>query len=308
MQEENSLKKSKVNRFLKTYGGCYLFLIPAFIGFFVFTVYPVLYSFFLSFTDFNGVYMTKIGMFNYAQLFSDSVTNGWYTFSRSYLATFEYVLIALPTSNILSFCVSLLLHSNIKGRSFFRTVFYLPALIPGVAMALFSADLFSSNGIVNAILQTVGLPKNTFYLDPATALPTYIISGWFGIGGTTIMWLAAFNNVPPTMIEAARLDGAGSARVLFQIVIPMCTPIIFYNLINGLIGFLQVFDSYAAVGTGPENSMRFVCVLIYGVSFLEYDMGLGCAIAWTLFIIVAILTAIAFKMSGTWVYYGEDEA
>lgn len=308
MQTNVSSKRLKFNKFLKTYGGCYLFLIPAFIGFFVFTVYPVVYSLFLSFTDFNGVYMTKIGFFNYAQLFSNSIRNGWYDFSRSYLVTFKYVLINLPLANVLNFSVALLLYSKVKGQKFFRTVFYLPALIPGVAMALFSASLFSGNGIVNMLLESLGLPKSTFFGDADTAMFTYIISGWFGVGGSSIMWLAAFNNVPPNLIEAARLDGAGSAKILFRIIIPMCSPIIFYSLVNGLIGFLQIFDSYAAVGTGPENSMRFVCVFIYGVSFLEYEMGLGCAIAWTLFVIVAILTAIIFKFQGTWVYYGEDEA
>lgn len=287
--------------------GCYLFLIPAFVGFTVFSAYPVIYSLFLSFTNYNGSVFTYIGTFNYSQIFSDDLVNGWARISNSFAQTFKITLIGVPLGMVLSFLLALLLNQQIKGMKVFRIIYYLPCLIPGIASAIVYADMFDyPNGIINQILELFGMEQLPFFTDKKTVMMSWIIAGWFGLGGNMIMWLAALRNVPPQLYEAARIDGAGSFILLIKITLPMCTPIIFYTLINSVIGSLQIFDSYASIGVGPEESMYFIVILIYNIGFNQYQMGLACAIAWMLFIIIALLTVAIFKTQG-WVHYADED-
>ena len=176
--------QDKMRKFWKKNGGCYLFLIPAFIGFFVFSVYPVVYSLFLSFTDSNGARFTEIGLFNYRQIFSDDLLNGWATISNS-------------------------LNSAVKGIKVFRILYYLPVLIPGLAMSIIYADMFDyPGGIINQIVVSLGGKAVPFFEDPGIIMPWYMVAGFFGLGGNMIMWLAALANVPKQLIEAAKIDGA----------------------------------------------------------------------------------------------------
>ena len=150
--------QDKMRKFWKKNGGCYLFLIPAFIGFFVFSVYPVVYSLFLSFTDSNGARFTEIGLFNYRQIFSDDLLNGWATISNSFWLTFRYALMCIPIGLTLSFFLALLLNSAVKGIKVFRILYYLPVLIPGLAMSIIYADMFDyPGGIINQIVVSLGL-------------------------------------------------------------------------------------------------------------------------------------------------------
>ena len=304
MKNETAIKLKK---WWKKNYGCYMFLIPAFIGFFVFSVYPLLYSLFLSFTDYNGSRFTQIGFFNYKQIFSDDLVNGWARISNSFLVTFKFTLISVPLGMVLSFALALLLNTKIKGMKVFRIIFYLPCLIPGIAMAIVYADMFKyPNGIINQILTNLGLPQMTFFTKKETVMPTYLFAGLFGLGGNMIMWLAALGNVPQQLLEAAKIDGAGPLRSLFKVTIPMCTPIIFYNLVTSVISMLQIFDSYASIGVGPEESMYFIVILVYNIGFNQYQMGFACAIAWLLFVVIAVLTLLMFK-NQNWVHYGDEE-
>ncbi len=297
----------KFRKWWKKNYGCYMFLIPAFIGFFTFSMYPLVYSLFLSFTNYNGSRFTKFGLFNYQQIFSDGLINGWATISNSFALTFKFTLIAVPVGMVLSFGLALLLHKPVAGIKGFRIIYYLPCLIPGIAMSIIYADMFDfPDGIINQILGIFGMQPLTFFTDKSTVMVSYIVAGFFGLGGNMIMWLAALENVPPQLIEAAKIDGAGSLRVLFRIIIPMCTPIIFYTLINSVISTLQIFDSYASIGVGPEESMYFIVILVYRIGFTQYQMGFACAIAWMLFIIIAILTLLLFKTQN-WVFYADEE-
>lgn len=300
--------QDKMRKFWKKNGGCYLFLIPAFIGFFVFSVYPVVYSLFLSFTDSNGARFTEIGLFNYRQIFSDDLLNGWATISNSFWLTFRYALMCIPIGLTLSFFLALLLNSAVKGIKFFRILYYLPVLIPGLAMSIIYADMFDyPGGIINQIVVSLGGKAVPFFEDPGIIMPWYMVAGFFGLGGNMIMWLAALANVPKQLIEAAKIDGARGIRVLFSVIIPMCTPIIFYNLINSVITSLQIFDTYASLGVGPEESMYFIVILIYRVGFESYQMGFACAVAWMLFVVIALLTLVMFKTQ-KWVVYLDEES
>lgn len=287
---------------------CYLFLIPAIVGFFVFSVYPMISSLLYAFTDFNGTKITEIGTMNFEKIFSGDIIDGWTEVGKSFGLSILYAVISIPMNLILSYILALFLHKEVKGIRFFRLLYYLPVVIPGIAMGLLWIDVFNpeANGIMNQIFAFFGLPKNSFFQNGDSALITFISTGLWVIGGNMIMWLAALGNIPPSVIEAAKIDGAGYFRRLLVIVIPLCTPILFYNLINGIIATLQTFDSYAMVGAGVDNSLYFIAVRIYVTGFKHMKMGLACAEAWLLFVLVAACTLVMFKFS-KWVFYSDDE-
>lgn len=305
----NKSKRKALRKWLKRDYACYVFLIPAIIGFFVFSVYPLTMSLFYSFTDFNGVRITEIGTMNYEAIFSSAVIDGFKDIGKSFGITMLYSVISIPLNLVLSYMLALFLHKEVKGIRFFRLLYYLPVLVPGIAMGLMWVDVFMPNntGLMNQVFALLGLPQSKFLSSADTALITYISTGLWVIGGGMIMWIAALNNVSQEVIEAARIDGAGYFRRLFLILIPLCTPILFYNLINGIIACLQTFDSYAMVGSGPENSLYFIAVRIYVTGFKQLKMGMACAEAWLLFAIVAVFTLIMFRFS-KWVYYADDNS
>ena len=309
--EKSTAKTSKsvaFKKWIKRDYACYLFLIPAFIGFFVFSVYPMVSSLLYAFTDFNGTKITRIGTMNFEMIFSSDIIHGWKEVGKSFGLSILYAVIAIPLNLILSFILSLFLNKEVKGIKFFRLLYYLPVVVPGIAMGMLWIDVFNADqsGIMNQIFAFFGLPANSFFQSSDTAMATYIATGIWVIGGNMIMWLAALNNIPPSVIEAAKIDGAGYFHRLFVIVIPLCTPILFYNLINGIIASLQTFDSYAMVGAGPDNSLYFIAVRIYITGFKQMRMGLACAEAWLLFLLVAACTLVMFRFS-KWVYYVDDE-
>lgn len=287
---------------------CYVFLIPAFIGFFVFSVYPMMSSLFYAFTNFNGTKITQIGTMNFETIFGPDLIHGWKEVGKSFGLSIVYAVIAIPLNLVLSFILSLFLYKEVKGIKFFRLLYYLPVVVPGIAMGMLWVDVFNADasGIMNQIFAFWGLPRCSFFASADTSMATFISTGLWVIGGNMIMWLAALNNVPPTVIEAAKIDGAGYFRRLFVIVIPLCTPILFYNLINGIIASLQMFDSYAMVGAGAENSLYFIAVRIYITGFKQMRYGLACAEAWLLFLLVAACTLIMFRFS-RWVFYADEE-
>ena len=297
-----------LKKWIKKDYACYLFLLPAFIGFFVFSVYPMVASLLYAFTDFNGTKITQIGTMNFEKIFSSDIIDGWSEVGKSFGLSILYSVISIPMNLVLSYILALFLYKEIKGIRFFRLLYYLPVVIPGIAMGLLWMDVFSSEstGIMNQIFAFLGIPKSNFFQSADTSLATYILTGLWVIGGNMIMWLAALNNIPPSVTEAAKIDGAGYFHRLFVIVIPLCTPILFYNLINGIIATLQTFDSYAMVGAGVDNSLYFIAVRIYVTGFKHMKMGLACAEAWLLFLMVAACALIMFRFS-KWVFYSDDE-
>ncbi len=303
-------KPPVARRFIKAIKNNYtgwLFIMPTVLGILLFTLYPMLASLFYSFFDYNIVSPPQsFGLQNYIKPFTD----GWPEFGKSLQVTFVFSLISIPLNMVLSFALALMLNQKAKGMRFFRLLYYLPVIIPGVVSGLLWKDIMQpSGGIMNALFELVGLPKSNFFLDKNTALPTLIFTGLFGLGGGMILWIAALKNISPDLYEAADIEGANPFVKLFAITIPMCSPVIFYNLITGVIGALQTFGGVYVLtggGGGVDNSLLFYVMNIYNQAFSSrLAMGYASALSWILFFIIGILTFIMFKTS-RWVYYGGE--
>ena len=308
---EAAPKKNKTNsKILKDIRKGYsnwLFMSPFIIGFSVFVVYPILMSLFYSFTDYNGIVIHKIGFFNYADIFDFGKFGLGREVFKSFALTGIYAVISIPVNIVLSYSLALVLHKAIPGIKVLRLLCYLPVLIPGIVAGQIWIDmLLYPTGLINQWLSVLGLPMNTFFSAEKTQLATLLVTSQWGIGGGMIVWLAALSNIPPTLYEAAEIDGAKYFRKLFSITIPMSSPIIFYNLICSLIACLQIFDSYAYLGRGENDATYFISIRVYVTAFVgdAHEYGLACSMAWILFVIIAALTGVMFKTS-KWVFYGE---
>ena len=286
----------------------FLFAMPVILGLLIFTFLPAIQVFIYSFFNFDGFNMGEfVGFGNFVRFFAkdrDTV----YIFRNSFL----YAIINVPLSLVLGYLVALLVNTQMKGIKVFRTLFYLPCVIPGVASALLWQDLFAANGIINQILTNFGLPAATFFSEAKSSMATYIWTTTWGVGGSMVLWLASFKNIPSTLYEAAILDGANWAKKLWYITIPMSTAMIFYNLVTGIIGALQLFNTYIVAsgtnGKGEGNSLYVFAVKIYNTAFVGTNpqVGYAAAIGIVLFVIIMILTAITFK-TNKWVHYSEGD-
>jgi multiple sugar transport system permease protein len=250
--------------------------------------------------------MDPVGFKNYARVFATDRETG-----KVFLNTFLFAAINVPLGLVLGYLVALLVNNKVKGVSVFRMLFYLPVVIPGVAGGILWRDIFNSEyGVMNQIFTALGLPASRFFEVPETAMATLIFTTVWGVGGGMIIWLAAFKNIPATLYEAAKIDGAGRFRQLLAITLPLSTPMIFYNLITGVIGSLQIFSTFIIAGgsngKGPDDSMYFIAVKIYNEAFNSgaFRFGYASALGWVLFVIIGILTAVIFR-SSKWVYYAE---
>ena len=311
MKVKNRLDKA-FKIFKKEYSD-WLFLLPFILGFFIFVAYPIFVSLFYSFTDHNGIRITKTGLFNYADIFDFSRFGMGKEVWRSFGLTGLYAIISIPLSLVLSYTLALFLKKEIPAIRTIRLLCYLPVLVPGIVAGQIWIDMLSydnmgvTNGIINQMFIAFGLAPKTFFSAADTQFATLIFIGQWGIGGGMIVWLAALNNISPALYEAADIDGAGYFTKLFKITLPMSSPIIFYNLIGTFIGCLQTFDSYAYIGRGMEDATYFISIRIYVTAFANtvHQYGLACAMAWILFAFIGILTIIMFKTS-KWVFYGDE--
>lgn len=287
----------------------YLFALPVILGLIIFTFTPAVQGFVYSFFDYNGfTEMEFVGLQNYITFFTLD-RDMPYLFAN----TFTFAIINVPLSLVLGYLIALLVNTSMRGVRVFRTLFYLPCVIPGVASALLWQDLFSVNGgIMNQILSSLGLPQGTFFSEASSSMATFIWTTTWTCGASMVIWLAAFKNVPTQLYEAATLDGANFPQRVLHITIPMSTPMIFYNLIQGIIGSLQMFNTFVIAsgtsGKGIDNSLYMFAVKIYNTAFVGTNTRLGyaSAIGFILFAIIIILTAIAF-MTNKWVHYSEDD-
>ncbi|MFC5469206.1 carbohydrate ABC transporter permease [Cohnella suwonensis] len=283
-----------------------MFAMPGILGLLLFTAAPMLASLGLSFTDYRIVNTPKfIGLDNYTRLFDGTDP----FFYKSLWVTFKYVILRVPIGLVVSFLVALLLNQEfIKGKSIFRTIYYLPVIVPTVAASMIWIWLFSPDlGLINSFLEKLHLPTIMWLDSEATVIPSIVLMSLWGIGSTVIIFLAGLQGVPRSLYEAATVDGAGVLRKFFNITVPMMTPIIFFNLIMGSIGAFQVF-AQALIMTqgGPNNASLFYNYYIYREAFQFGEMGHASAIAWILFLIILIVTAVFFKSSKAWVYYESE--
>lgn len=282
-----------------------LFISPVILGILIFTLIPMISSLYFSFFDYNVITPPKnFGFQNFIRPFGE----GWQNFSKSVNITLIFTVVSIPLGIVLSYLLAVVLSKEIKGMKVFRVIYYIPVIIPAVAMGLLWQDILNFRyGIANAILNKLGLASCGFLSMPDTALATFISIGLFGLGGNMVLWIAQFKNIPVAMYEAADIEGASKLKKLLKITIPMSTPMIFYMLILGIIGSLQVFSSSFLVsgGAGPENSLLFYVVNVYVEAFRWMNMGYASALSWILFAVIALLTAVITKTS-KWVFYGED--
>jgi multiple sugar transport system permease protein len=281
-----------------------LFLSPWLVGFFAFTLYPMLVSLYYSFTTYHSKRAPEwVGLENYVNLFTDD------KFYLSLGNTLYMVAIAVPLGLFASFLCALLLNLKVRGQAFYRVVYFLPSIVPTVAGTILFLWLLNPQvGLVNSLLAKIGIEGPNWMADPNWSKPALILLGMWGMGGTIIIYLSGLQDVPQSLIEAAELDGANWFQRLWHITIPMVSPITLFNLITGMIGMFQYFAQAYVVGGGgnlgrPLGSTLFYSVYLYQNAFLFLKMGYASAMAWILFIIILLLTLLLLKVSDRFTYY-----
>ena len=282
----------------------YLFISPWLIGFFVFTLWPFLRSFYLSFCNYNIVQPPKfIGLANYQMmLFNDEL------FYKSLWVTLRYAIVAVPLTLVVGVALALLLNLNVKGIAVFRTIFYLPSIVPTVAMtSIFMWILNPQVGMVNRILAIFGVTGPAWLSDPVWTPWTLIFMAVWAAGGSMVTYLAGLKDIPQYLYEAATLDGANAFRKMRMITLPMLSPVIFFNLVMSVIGTFQYFTQAFVISNGsggPEDSTLFYALYMFRRCWKYMDMGYGSAMAWVLFVIVMVSTGLIFRTQKRWVHYG----
>jgi multiple sugar transport system permease protein len=280
----------------------YLFISPWLIGFVIFTLFPFIASMFLSLTNWHVVGdWDFVGLANYQTI----ATGQDQLFNESIRVTFTYCLVRVPFVQIIALSLAMLLNQPIRGRAFFRTIFFLPAVTAGVATAYLWGYLFSGQvGLVNTMLAMFGIEGPNWLYSVEWSLPTLIILSCWNVGTAMLIYLAALQGVPESLHEAAMIDGAGVWSRFANVTVPMITPAIFFNLVLGIIDSFQVFtDAFIITNGGPGYSTLVYTLYLYRVAFQNMQMGYGSALAWILFMILLFFTAVQLALSRRWVYY-----
>ncbi|BAL99850.1 MULTISPECIES: carbohydrate ABC transporter permease [Caldilinea] len=304
-----------------------MFLVPWLAGFFIFTFYPMVYSLWLGFTDYN---FTKpdatrwIGLSNYVKMFGSLLGLSQFTaptgavihVDRHYLkalsVTFTYVFTSVPLKLAFALAVAMLLSQKLRGVPFYRAVYYIPTLLGGsVAIAVLWRKLFEKDGLVNAFLSTLGLTDLPGWItNPNYALWTLVLLAVWQFGSSMIIFLAGLKQIPREYYEAASVDGANKVQQFFFITLPLLSPVILFNLVMQMIAAFQVFTQAYIIGGGGGgvlNSTLFYTLHLYIQGWTYYEMGYASAMAWVLLFIIGVLTALVFRSSSYWVSYGTGE-
>jgi len=279
----------------------WLWASPWILGFLIFTIGPMIASVYFSFTDFPVISPPKwIGLENYHYMLTEDES-----IFQALKVTTVYAVVSVPLSLGLGFFLAILLNQPIKGVAIWRTVYYLPAVVSGVAVALLWQWIFNTDfGLANWLLSIVGIKGPRWLLDPAWALPALIIMSMWGVGGGMIINLAGLQGVPTQLYEAAEIDGAGALRRFWHVTVPMVSPVIFFNLIMGIIGALQTFtQAFIMTGGGPREATYFYMLHLYNNAFQWLKMGYASALAWVLFFYILFLSLLVIRSSAAWVYY-----
>lgn len=287
----------------------YLLVLPWLVGFLALTAGPMLYSLYLSFTEFDLFSPPQwVGVDNFTFFFTADYPLS--VFWKSLGVTAYFTLLSVPVNVIGSLILAVLLNTKIRGVALYRTIFYLPSLTPAFASALLWVWIFNSKfGLANAFLHNLGLPELRWLTDPNLVIPAFVLMGLWGLGGNTmIIFLAGLQGVPTHLYEAAEIDGANWWRRFWAVTLPQISPTIFFNLVLGMIGSFQVFTSaFLMTNGGPDYSTYFLVLYIYQEAFKTLHMGRGAALAWVLFVILLLFTLLQFWLSKRWVYYEGGE-
>jgi multiple sugar transport system permease protein len=279
----------------------YAFIGPWLIGFLLFTAFPFLASIYLSFTRYNVVAAPVwVGTANYRMLGADAL------FWKSLGVTFRYALVAIPLGIVAGVGLALLLNQEIGGISLYRTIFYLPSIVPTVATSVvFLWTLNPQIGLVNGLLRNWGIVGPAWLQEKAWAPWSLVFMSLWGVGGSMVIYLAGLKDIPSHLYEAALIDGASAWQRVCHITLPMLTPVIFFNLIMGVIGTFQYFtEAYIMTQGGPEDSTLFYALYLFQRAWRYLDMGYASAMAWVLFLVIMLLTGLIFRTQRRWVHYG----
>lgn len=279
----------------------WLFIFPWLLGFLVFSVIPFLGSLYLSFCRYDILSSPRfIGLSNYRQLFFHDPL-----FWKALYNTLFYTVFAVPLSIFTGIALALLLNTNIRGISLYRTIFFLPYIVPIVASSILWVWILNPQiGLINTLLAHIGISGPPWLASTAWSKPSLIIMAVWGVGGSMIIYLAGLKDIPETLYEAAIVDGANRWHKMIHITLPMLTPVIFFNLVMGLIGSFQYFSqAYIMTLGGPADSTLFYCLYLFNRAFLYLNMGYASAMAWILFVMVLIVTIFVFRSHTRWVHY-----
>ncbi len=295
-------RRREVRETLAGYG----FLSPWLLGFFGLTILPMAYSLYLSFTNYNIFSPPKwIGLDNYIRMFTNDPS-----FMQSAQITLIYVLVGTPITLAAALAVAMLLNYRDRGAGFFRSSFYAPSLIGGsVSVAIVWRAMFANDGPVDNGLSFFGIDLGGWIGNPELVLPAMILLAVWMFGATMVIFLAGLKQIPKELYEAAEMDGAGPYHRFRAVTIPLLSPVIFFNLLLGLIGAFQVFASAYIISNGsggPAGMTNFITLYLYKRGFSDGQMGYASAIAWVLLIVVAIIAFILFRTQRSWVHYSGD--
>ena len=314
-------------KFIKRNAGAYFFLTPWLLGFFVLTVYPMAYSLWLGFTnyDFTQPNATQwIGLGNYVKMFGPVFGLSQFTTSageamrvdpyylKALSVTFTYVFVSVPLKLIFALAVAVLMNQKLRGVSFYRAIYYIPTLLGGsVAIAVLWRKLFERDGLVNNLLGAIGFTNLPGWItNPKFALWTLVLLTVWQFGSSMIIFLAGLKQIPQEYYEAASVDGASKTRQFFSITLPLLSPVILFTLVLQIITTFQAFTQAYIIGGGSGgvlNSTLFYTLHLYIQGWTYHEMGYASAMAWVLLIIIGVFTAIFFKSSDLWVSYGTGE-
>lgn len=281
-----------------------LFIIPWLIGFLMFTLYPFISSFVLSFTEYNIINPPEFAGFdNYINMFTKDPD-----FWSSMLATFKYVFFTVPLKLIFALFIAFILNFELKGINLYRTAYYIPSILGGnIAISVLWRFLFSTQGLINQSVGVFGVEPLPWFSSGFGAMVTISLLRIWEFGSAMLIFLAALKEIPKDLYDAAAVDGAGKVKTFFKVTLPLLTPIIFFNLVMQMIHAFQEFNGpYMITNGGPMKETYLFSMLIYDNSFKYFNMGYASAISWVLFVIIMIFTLLVFRSSSYWVYYSDE--
>ena len=281
-----------------------LFISPWLVGFLCFTLFPFVASLYFSFCDYDILTPPRwIGLLNYRELLTDDPY-----FVKALYNTLYYTAFAVPIGIVCGVGIALLLNMKVVAVPVYRTIYYLPSIVPVVATSVLWMWLLNPQyGLINALLGRLGLPEPGWIADPAWSKPSLIMMATWAVGGSIVIYLAGLQDVPTELYEAAELDGADSWQRIRYVTLPMLSPVIFFNVVMGLIGAMQYFtQAYVMTQGGPVDSTLFYSVYLFRRAFTYLDMGYASAMAWLLFVLIMVLTVFTFRTASRWVHYSGE--
>ena len=282
-----------------------LFISPWLIGFITLALVPLVMSFYYSLTRYDLIGEPKfIGLGNYERLFTTDPDFGTVIYN-----TFYYVLLGVPLGTFVAFLISNLLNTDIKGRATFRSIIYIPSIVPAVCTAMVWLFLLNTQfGAINGVLKSLEWPTIPFLSSTSLSKPTLVMIYIWAQGSAVVIYLAALQDVPRSLYEAATVDGANAWNKFWNVTVPLCTPVILFNTVLGFIGAFQEFAlPWLLTGGGPAKSTELYVMSLYRNAFVQLSMGKASAMAWILLVIIVAFTGILFSTSRRWVYYGGEK-